>query len=81
MWYKYKIECGGEHSAAITKDGILYVWGNNSKNELGYNDDTDDDDDENYCWEPTIIDTDPYIGKVVNMSLGSNITYLLTQFN
>jgi len=85
-----KIECGGEHSAAITKNGILYVWGDNSKNKLGNNDYADDDtdndnddedDNDDYCWEPAVIDTSPYIGKVVSMALGSDITYLLTQFD
>ena len=80
-----KVDCGGLHTAVKTQDGSLYLWGDNSENQLGSNifdfESNNISTEDSYNYEPQLIDTEPYIENVINMSLGSNVTYLITQFN
>lgn len=78
-----KVVCGGELTGAITKDGELYLWGCDSNGQLGGNIDLESKygiDNKNYYYDyqPTLVEGEPYIGKVFDISLGSSVTYLLT---
>jgi len=45
-----KIVCGGEHTACITKEGKLYIWGDQSEN---YN-----------LWEPVLVEDIEYVSDI-----------------
>lgn len=70
--YIDKIECGGEHTAAITNDGRLYLWGDNSEKQLCNEFEND------YTYNPIIIDE---LQRVVNVTLGSSSTFIQTEVN
>ena len=36
-----EIACGSHHSAAITKEGLLYMWGSNEYGQIGLGEDAD----------------------------------------
>ena len=78
-----KVVCGGEHTGAITRNGELYLWGDDSNSQLG------GDTELNFRYEtlnkeyyfdhnPRLIDGE-ISGKVFDISLGSNVTYVLTR--
>ncbi|EDV24451.1 uncharacterized protein TRIADDRAFT_56257 [Trichoplax adhaerens] len=61
------IACGGYHSAAITKNGELYIWGSNSEGQLGLKNDT--------ISYPTMLD----LGKsVISVACGYYHTAVVT---
>ena len=64
-----KVICGGEHSAAITKEGKLYLWGDNSYHQLWthLND---------HIYIPKMVGEFP---KVSNVILGSTSTFIQTE--
>jgi alpha-tubulin suppressor-like RCC1 family protein len=61
-----KVVCGGEHCAAITKDGKLYLWGDNSYNQLC-------SDTPGYTYTPKMVNGP---SKVLNVSLGTSSTFI-----
>ena len=62
-----KVVCGGEHTACITKEGRLYIWGDQLKNYSLNN--------ENYnSWEPFLVEDIEY---VTNITLGSSVTFAI----
>lgn len=65
LFYIQKISCGDKHAAAIDLNGQLWVWGDNSKGQLG----TILSNGESYTVEP--INTGIYAD---NIYAGENIT-------
>lgn len=61
-----KVVCGGEHSAAITKEGKLYLWGDNSCHQLCTH-----SNEYTYIPEKVVEFT-----KVSNVILGSTSTFI-----
>jgi alpha-tubulin suppressor-like RCC1 family protein len=62
-----KIICGGEHSAAITNNKEIYIWGDNSKKQLLK-------EDIQYSYEPTILQyntNEIYLGNYIT-AIGEN---------
>ena len=58
--------------AAITNDGWLYLWGDNSEKQLCNEFEND------YTYNPIIIDE---LQRVVNVTLGSSSTFIQTEVN
>ena len=71
-----KVVCGGEHTAAITSEGKLYLWGDDTYGQLGsllsrnnlYNNNF-------YKEKPVLVEGEPSIGNVKDVILGSSITF------
>ena len=61
-----KVICGGEHTAAITKDNKLYLWGSNQEKQLIKN-------NLEYSFKPILISN-----NVQNVCLGCGITILVS---
>lgn len=72
-----EIYCGWDTSAALTKSGILYVWGSNLYEQLGYN-----INDYHYILSPTIFNLIDYsIEQIKKMSFGLRFSLILTTTN
>ena len=79
-----KISCGGEHTAALTKDGKLYLWGDDSYGQLGHNKKLQDIyNNYNKCYKlvPNLIEGEPRIGNVSDVILGTSITFIISNKN
>lgn len=62
-----KVVCGGENTACITKEGRLYIWGDQREN---YN-----LNNENYnLWDPVLVEDIEYVSDI---SLGSSVTFAI----
>ncbi|XP_035686507.1 X-linked retinitis pigmentosa GTPase regulator-like isoform X1 [Branchiostoma floridae] len=64
------LSAGTDHSAALTGDGKVYVWGGGSEGQLGLGEDTTE------CTEPTILDFD---SKAISISCGYYHTAVVTE--
>lgn len=76
-----QIACGGEHTAAVTSDGELYLWGDDACAQLGHSASINQEyssGQQKYKWYPKIVDGEPCVGKVVHVALGSAVTFLLS---
>ena len=69
-----KINCGGEHLAAVTKNGSLYLWGDDSCKQLC----NDVKIDKGYTYTPKLISCS---SKVVNICLGPTSTFIQTEID
>ncbi|XP_078618718.1 X-linked retinitis pigmentosa GTPase regulator-like isoform X2 [Branchiostoma floridae x Branchiostoma japonicum] len=64
------LSAGTDHSAALTGDGKVYVWGGGSEGQLGLGEDTTE------CTEPTLLDFD---SKAISISCGYYHTAVVTE--
>ncbi|KAI8520526.1 hypothetical protein Bbelb_002800 [Branchiostoma belcheri] len=64
------LSAGTDHSAALTGDGKVYVWGGGSEGQLGLGEDTTE------CSEPTLLDFD---SKAISVSCGYYHTAVVTE--
>ena len=75
-----KVVCGGEHTAAITKEGRLYLWGDDFNGQLGHKKKVAEvyiDISKYYKVKPKLIEGEPCIGIVKDIILGSTITFFI----
>lgn len=63
-----KVVCGGEHCAAITKGGKLYLWGDNRDGQLCVDTITPE-----FTYTPKMVNN---ISKVLNVVLGTSSTFI-----
>ncbi|XP_012226239.2 RCC1 and BTB domain-containing protein 1-like [Linepithema humile] len=56
-----KVECGTDHTLALSREGLLYVWGKNDHGQLGIGNCV------NYVFYPIPIDTRE-MGKITNIA-------------
>ncbi|CAH1230080.1 RPGR [Branchiostoma lanceolatum] len=63
------LSAGTDHSAALTGDGKVYVWGGGSEGQLGLGEDITE------CTEPTLLDFD---SKAISVSCGYYHTAVVT---
>ena len=76
-----QIACGGEHTAAVTAEGSLYLWGDDACAQLGHSKSVSQEysnGKQRYKWQPHLVDGTPTVGKVVHVALGSAVTFLLS---
>ncbi|CAD7966572.1 unnamed protein product [Amoebophrya sp. A120] len=74
-----KIDCGLHHTAALTKQGELFVWGRNDQAQLGLGDESMGD---NFSFEsfPRLVRALPLAGlKVADFACGDGHTDVLTE--
>ncbi len=64
-----EVSCGNSHYAALTEEGALYVWGNNSSGQIG-------DGSQTNRIEPYEVEG---LGRITKMDLGSNHTVALNE--
>lgn len=78
-----KVICGGKHTAVISKDNRLFLFGSNMCGQLGTTQLLKDLYQSNcyYSWRAEEINIDEYNGNITDITLGSSSTYLLFKFN
>jgi alpha-tubulin suppressor-like RCC1 family protein len=79
-----QIACGGEHTAAVTSEGNLYLWGDDACAQLGHAKMINEEygsGKQRYKWAPHLVEGAPVVGDVVHIALGSAVTFLLSGTN
>ena len=78
-----RIACGGEHSAAIAEDGALYIWGDDSCGQLAHQhalSEVYSNDDSRLHFNPHAyrVTGDPAVQGVMDIALGSSVSFVIT---
>jgi len=78
-----RIACGGEHSAAISEDGALYIWGDDSCGQLAHESALSDvysSDDSRSHFNPHAyrVEGEPTVEGVMDIALGSSVSFIIT---
>lgn len=72
-----KVLCGGEHTAALTKEGKLYVWGDDLFGQLGHSNRLDrinSNQNDFYRSKPYLVNVESSMGIIKDIALGFSIT-------
>lgn len=67
---------GGQHSCCVTKDGMVYTWGDNRFGQLGHG----EDEEEQSILLPTPV-MSPFLtfSTVLSVACGDNVSFCLTE--